>query len=58
MVSSKCQYLPPDTAQLKYNVLVYERQNAKRVEHEQIIIQPQDKIRIFITHIRRVQQVE
>lgn len=55
---SKCQYLPPDTAHLKYNVLVYERPNAKRVDYEQKIIQPQDNIRIFIRHIHRVQQVE
>lgn len=54
----QCQYLPQDTAQLKYNVLVYERPNAKRVECEQKDIRPQDKILIFITHIHRVQQIE
>lgn len=55
---SKCQYLPHDTAQLNYNVLVYEIPNVKRVEYEQNTIWPQNKILILITHIHRVQQVE
>lgn len=55
---SKCQYLPHDTAQLKYNLLVYERPNAERVEYEHKIIRPQGKILILNTHIHRVQQFE